>query len=384
MAFTGSWVRLIPLLLLALLRSGAAQGDGMMESTAAFEKRLQRERMQYNEPVVLDKGPSAIAVFLHAAVGIFKKKRPPGTNETWGYGREILEELLLNLTSSRLLPRATVYVTLLGSVPDRRLAERTLAQHNTSGNLHVLLRGANLYVSELPTIKAMHLYAARVHPRSSLLYFHTKGMRNNGKHSLDWRRYAAHFLIARHALCLSALAQGYHTCGVQLTGEEYVGNFWWSRADWLAARGLDLLESKWNMDTRFAGEDFLLSQEREVGGPGQNVAPQGQAQAQGQGRHRCLFFVQHNLYDCPTPPELYEHVPLPAPASPGPDGGAGAAPRGAGAAGSVGAGAAARRRARLEPAVTSGECPKLVQMRGSAKDNHGGTCIASISAVAEG
>ena len=29
-------------------------------------------------------------VYLHAAVGIFRKKRMP--NETWGYGREIMEE----------------------------------------------------------------------------------------------------------------------------------------------------------------------------------------------------------------------------------------------------------------------------------------------------
>lgn len=376
-----AWLRLL-LLFVALLPSAAPQSKSD-SALAAFEKRLLRERMQYTDPVVLDHTPAAITVFLHAAVGIFKKKRPPGTNETWGYGREILEEVLLNMTSSRLLPRATVYVTLLGTVPDRRLAERTLSQHNSSGNIHVLLRGANLYVSELPTIKAIHLYAARVHPRASILYFHTKGMRNNGKHSVDWRRYAAHFLITRHSLCLSALAQGYHTCGVQLTDEEYVGNFWWSRADWVASRGMEMLQTKWNMDTRFVGEDFLLSPERvplkgsnaSSGRGEQQLSSSPGQERQARGRHRCLFYVRHNLYDCPTPPELYSHVPLP-PANPEPGGSAAAL-----AAEATGAAAGAgRRRGRAEPASRSAECPLMVQARGNSQDNHGGWCIKSISA----
>ena len=35
-------------------------------------------------------------VYIHAAVGIFRKKRMP--NETWGYGREIMEELLHDIS----------------------------------------------------------------------------------------------------------------------------------------------------------------------------------------------------------------------------------------------------------------------------------------------
>jgi hypothetical protein len=38
--------------------------------------------------------PPPTAVFIHASVGIFKKKKPVGTNETWGYGREIMEEII--------------------------------------------------------------------------------------------------------------------------------------------------------------------------------------------------------------------------------------------------------------------------------------------------
>lgn len=114
-----------------------------------------------------------VAVFLHAAVGIFPVKRKrPGKGDFWGFGREIMEEMLDTLQRSGLLarPSTRVYVTLLGTDSNVALALDTLRVFNaTVGNIHLLLRGRDLYVAELPTIHALRLYSLVCDPRSALL-----------------------------------------------------------------------------------------------------------------------------------------------------------------------------------------------------------------------
>lgn len=110
-----------------------------------------------------------VAIFLHAAVGIFPVKRKrPGKGDFWGYGREIMEEILTSVRAAGLLsrPNTNVYVTLLGTDENVRLAEQTLRDFNaTAGNVHVLVRGRDLYVVELPTIHALHLFSLQCDPR---------------------------------------------------------------------------------------------------------------------------------------------------------------------------------------------------------------------------
>ena len=311
--------------------------------------RFAKERLDYREPGLqhaAGERPATVAVFIHACVGIFKKKKPVGTNETWGYGREIMVEILEHAKSSGLLSLrdASVYVTLLGTPSDRSLATRTLEQFNSSGNVHVLMTGANLFVSELPTIKAVQLYAQRVAGTSRLLYFHTKGMRNMGKYKHDWRQYAQHFLIDRHSVCLEALRVGHATCGVQLNGEEYVGNFFWARADWVAQREMDLLAIPWNMNNRMAAEDFLLSP---------TVLGSNDVQ-----QHYCLLYIQHNLYDCPTPRTLYEMLPIAAPKTKS---------------------VRPTQKVSVPMQVNTVTCPPSNQKKSSVLvDNHGERCVVSI------
>jgi len=312
------------------------------------EERFVKERLTYFRPSYGGKQKEpCTALFLHATVGIFKKKRPVGTNETWGYGREIMEEVLAMMQSSGLLtqPKTTVYVTLLGNDADRRLATGTLREFNASGNVHVHITGTNLYVAEFPTIKAIQLFSQHVHADSHLLYFHTKGMRNIGKHAVDWRRYAQYFLIEKHQLCKQALAQGYSTCGVQMTGEEYQGNFWWARSGWVARREMELLDMKWNMVTRFATEDFLLS-------PtviGSNAVS----------NHLCLLHVDHNLYDCPTPRALYAALPVSLPDAHSKRG---------------------TIKVPMPGKLAEVTCPatRVVKSK-TIKDNHGGACIEKLT-----
>jgi len=309
-------------------------------------ERFAVERLEYFEPRLVHSPGVTTAVFIHACVGIFKKKRPPGTNETWGYGREIMEELLEHVQSSGLLsrPDTSVYVTLLGSIPDRALARRTMQRFNESGNVLVLLQGTNLYVSELPTMKAIQMYSQRVAGRSRILYFHTKGMRNSGKYASDWRRYAQFFLVTKHSLCLQALELGHATCGVQLSGEEYVGNFWWARAEWLARREMNLLLIAWNMNNRFAAEDFLLSP---------TVLGSNEVQ-----QHYCLLFIHHNLYDCPTPPSLYETLPITPPRI---------------------LSTRQTQKINVPGGQNSVTCPHNKQILSKhITDNHGGKCVVSI------
>ena len=58
-----------------------------------------------------------------------------------------------------------VYVTLLGNISNVALALGTLHEFNTSGNVHLMVHGSDLYVSELPTIHAIHTFAQNSNPR---------------------------------------------------------------------------------------------------------------------------------------------------------------------------------------------------------------------------
>jgi len=132
---------------------------------------FKRYRLSYAEPVNIPTDPH-IAVFFHAAVGIFKKKRWP--NETWGYGGEILNELLNTSLSSGLLKQAArTYVTALGARTDVAKVEKSLKM-NYPG-VSMIISGADLYVAEFPSLLAIFEYAKKTHDDSLIVYMHTKG-----------------------------------------------------------------------------------------------------------------------------------------------------------------------------------------------------------------
>jgi len=133
---------------------------------------FQRYRLSYVEPINIPKDPH-IALFFHAAVGIFKKKRWP--NETWGFGGEILNELLNTSLSSGLMTKAArTYVTALGSRKDVSKVEKSLKM-NYPG-VSMIISGADLYVAEFPSLLAIFEYAKKTHDDSLIVYMHTKGI----------------------------------------------------------------------------------------------------------------------------------------------------------------------------------------------------------------
>jgi hypothetical protein len=194
-----------------------------------------RYKLTYRPPPVShfrNQSEPSIYIFLHAAVGIFKKKRYKGY---WGFGREIMEEILVTIQKAGLMDKATgIYVSTLGNTSNVAEATRTLESFNRSSGskIYQIIEGQNLFVAEMPTLYALQMFAISPflqNPENTLiLYVHTKGMRNNGVGSADWRRYLLYFLVERHELCLRLLLfSGYQTCGTQLNGEEYAGNMWY-------------------------------------------------------------------------------------------------------------------------------------------------------------
>lgn len=174
-----------------------------------------------------------------------------------------------------------------------------------------------LLKSNYTFIFSLFLLLNELNYRTAILYLHVKGMRNNGDSTsvADWRRYMVYFLANRWEICLSLLqpvrninssdtkkriSQAYHTCGVQMNLEEYAGNMWWSTAEWIQQlKGVHHLQ--WNMANRYEAEDFLF---RQVYRSSNRIYR----------RSYCLFEIQHNMYDCPTPNSLYtgnNSIPLP-------------------------------------------------------------------------
>lgn len=96
----------------------------------------------------------------------------------------------------------------------------------------------NLESNEAPTHKHMWDYA-KENPNAFLLYMHTKGVGKEVNPAIeDWVSYMTYFLIEQWPICVAALESN-NTIGVDLRPEfhlHYSGNFWWSRADYMATR----------------------------------------------------------------------------------------------------------------------------------------------------
>jgi hypothetical protein len=213
-----------------------------------------------------------LAIFVHGAVGIFKKKRLKfkGESPTWGYGGQIMIELIGMVRSSGLLQKTSrLFLSILGKKKDRLELKTSVAPFNATGKVHTIVESGNLYLAEFPALHAMWLYSQQATKGSLFLYVHSKGMRNNGIAKDSWRRYMSYFTIERWPTCVELLShKGFQTCGPLLTPHsrqegrirfaEYMGNFWWARADWVRQRP-DLSSLAWNMEHRMAAEDFILA-----------------------------------------------------------------------------------------------------------------------------
>ena len=267
-------------------------------------------------PAALEKETTPqVSVFLHAAVGIFHKRRGNGT---WGYGEEILREMLHSIDNSGLLEASTnVYIGLLGSMDDRKSAKEVISAY--SSKARVVVEAENLYFAEFPTLYMVENYTKHcAHNDTLVLYMHSKGMRNNqagggpdseGIFSWEayskqpahsWRRYMQYFMIDKYASCHVLLRQyGYSTVGVlkQSVPVLYAGNFWWTSISWLKKQfaWYSLKSFEWNMGTRMEAERMLMH---------------GVSEEESSKYHYCIHHTHHNMYDCITYQEKYRNVKI--------------------------------------------------------------------------
>jgi hypothetical protein len=67
----------------------------------------------------------------------------------------------------------------------------------------------------------------------------------------------------------------------------------WAKASWIASTKLANETSPWDMNTRYAAEDLLLSRASNL-----------------KRDNYCFLDIPHNLYDCFTPRSIYENLQL--------------------------------------------------------------------------
>jgi hypothetical protein len=114
------------------------------------------------------------AIFIHALIGIFKTRN----NNSWGYGLDILIEILTTIQKSNLLLTCSgIYISLLGSLVDRidaiKVINKFIISNSIPSNkINIIIECDNIYLAELPTISIMQEYSELVHPDSKLLYMY--------------------------------------------------------------------------------------------------------------------------------------------------------------------------------------------------------------------
>ncbi len=264
--------------------------------------------------------------FIHAAVGVFTYSRKDRLGQQWGFGADILEEILDTLLKNRKLALSLdwIYIGLLGAESDleetrERLSRKyktdvTLEEDLTSSTptkrrgrrknarkkIRIVLEGTNKYMWEFPTLSLIQTYASKVHPESEILYLHTKGVRRNAPSDdtiIQWRRYMLYWLVEHHDICRHVLAKGAYTCGANKKGGKsacYGGNFWWAKAGYLARKSPRVAEIDWSINrsdkARYGAEEWLLK---------------GASDEEHRQNHYCVHHVHQDMRFCQIPLAWY-------------------------------------------------------------------------------
>lgn len=324
--------RLVLLLLLALC--GAIQ--------PSLQANQERPSLSFVKRYGLHLGPQHLkapsgphnAVFMHAAVGIFTYTRKDRVGQKWGYGKEILLEMLQTIYR---VPKMVdhldcIYISLLGSAADitdardaiiarygtssenrttarkprlrktKRIGSRFQSDYwptNVKDKIRFVLEGHNKYMWEFPTLSLLQYYASVVHPDTKLLYLHTKGVRRNAATDRtihQWRRYMMYWLVETD-YCQQALDRGFYTCGALKKGgsrSNYGGNFWWVISNFLGGRRPRMEDIDWSVNRtgreRFGAEEYLLK----------DATAEEHATL-----HYCVHHTHQDMNVCPTPPRWY-------------------------------------------------------------------------------
>lgn len=313
--FPLAYIYLIIMILISLITSLAADNVPHMSDFIAQRDEiiLSTKHLHLNiswpafERAIINRDQASNAIFIHATVGIFHRKR--GKSGTWGHGTEILIDMLKSIDESKAIGHVRcVYIGLLGSNQDIDATQKSVNElfrgdREWEGKLEFIVMSENLDLSEFPTLMMMQLYANLIPPAlaltSHLLYMHTKGVRRNGDYSYLWRVYMQHMVLTHYLdICNTVMREmGFLTCGALKTptskGAIYAGNFWWTTASYLQSRTVKVVNLAWSSGNRYAAENFLLS---------------GVSAEESKYRHYCIDHTHHDMQNCPTPVELYANA----------------------------------------------------------------------------
>tara|TARA_A100001015_G_C14825562_1_gene646525 strand:- start:116 stop:973 length:858 start_codon:yes stop_codon:yes gene_type:complete len=243
-------------------------------------------------------------IFIHAAFTPTKFVAYQNYDKTLTKGFAILIEILQAIDESGLMEKIDfIYVTLLGSPTERKIASATLSAWSDKVRVIYESSGTNDY--EYRTVSLMEKFTRMLSDGSLVLYLHTKGASRYNRYEDDdqefngdqWRNYMMYFVVERWQICWRALKElGYKTCGVQLHKDKnphYSGNFWWSKAQFLKSKVQKMKDAEWNVEYRSSTEFYLLK--------GVNDATDGYRE------HLSVYHFDHNLYRHPARRSIYEN-----------------------------------------------------------------------------
>ena len=168
---------------------------------------------------------------------------------------EMLLKLIDRILETKLIDSLdVVYINHIGTPLDSskytKIHEKIIVE-NYSQNI-------NLF--EVCTIRALHQFA-KLHPDYNILYMHTKGVSHQKESEflpgiLSWIEFMLYSLVNQHSNCRKLL-NIYDTvgcayknqCSYQPNPEHYSGNYWWSRADYIASLNIfDHLQQKYDAE----------------------------------------------------------------------------------------------------------------------------------------
>ena len=150
--------------------------------------------------------------------------------------RERFYKTYNKIVSSELIKEAKLNVCI--SVPPESQIQTDIISQEIGKlqNTHVFINDNT--TMERDTLQRARNYAVE-HPRSAILYLHSKGATRNGNQNVNaWVDYMEYFLIEHYNSCLDHL-RAYDTAGVDYhtsPSPHYAGNFWWARGSYLKSR----------------------------------------------------------------------------------------------------------------------------------------------------
>lgn len=200
--------------------------------------------------------------------------------------KELVFAQLARLSSSGLYDNCTnLFICGIGDLPSRKELEEVLKHYPKA----TILDYHEEETFELATLQMLQNYA-KSNLDNNILYIHTKGVTYNRVSVDHWRLCMEYFCIDHYKECLDLLNTGADMVGVNLFPKpmvHYSGNFWWTRASYIATLGSMELKSgnpRKSIHPRMCGEFWPVS---------------------GVGNFECLYYSRVNHYLDPHHPVNY-------------------------------------------------------------------------------